>query len=500
MKLGADYRRLTPKNGYRPYDLFYDFADVKTLVTTQTPVYASIDSAETTDLRPVFNDLSFYGEDSWQVSKRLTVNFGLRWDVDPPPSDSGGHPLYTVQNLQSPANVSLAPQGTPLWSESKTNFGPRAGFSYLVHSDPGTETVVRGGGGIYYGLGNAVGAQGTLGAPYTSTKYLYGTAGLYPLTTAQAAPAPLTTAPPYSFVFAFDPHLQDPKVYMYNVALQQNFGATRSLQVSYVGNKGVNLQRNELLQPSMGGSANFAYLDVTFNSDYSNYNSAQVQFRQALSHHLQALFSYTWAHTLDNGSSLALPNPYHTVYAPSLDYGNSDLDVRHSFSTAITYELPGTRAGARSLNYVTNGWAFDSLFRSNSAQPVNVTTGQYGAFGLQYNNDAINQRPNVTGAPFYLYSATAPGHRIFNAAAFTTPGINVQGGLQRNTLRGFGAYQEDIALRRTFPLAEGISLQFRAEAFNIFNHPLFGGSRNQRRRPQRADEPVLRHFRPLARG
>ncbi len=474
VKLGGDYRRLTPKNGYRPYDIFYDFADVKTLATTQQPVYASIDSAETTDLRPVFNDLSFYGEDAWQVSKRLTVNYGLRWDVDPPPSDSGGHPLYTVTNLQDPANVALAPTGTPLWSESKTNFGPRAGFAYVIHDQSGMETVLRGGGGIYYGLGNAVGAQGTLGAPYTSTKYLYGAAGTYPLTTAQGAPAPLTTSPPFSFVFAFDPHLKDPKVYMYNASLQQNFGTSRSLQLSYVGNKGVNLLRNELLQPSMGGSPNFAYLDVTFNNDYSNYNSAQVQFRQTMSHHLQALFSYTWSHTLDNGSSLALPNPYHTVYAPSSDYGNSDLDVRNSFSTAITYELPGSQGHARAVNYVSNGWAVDSLFRSNSAQPVNVTTGQYGAFGLEYNNDAINQRPNITGQPFYLYSATAPGNRIFNAAAFTTPGLNVQGNLQRNTLRGFGAWQEDVALRRTFPIAEGVSLLFRAEAFNIFNHPLFG--------------------------
>ena len=105
---------------------------------------------------------------------------------------------------------------------------------------------------------------------------------------------------------------------MYDVSLQQNLGATRSLQISYVGNKGVNLLRSELLQPSEGGSADFAFLTTYFNHDYSNYNSAQVQFKQQLSHHLQALFSYTWSHALDNGSSLALPNPYHTVYNPDL--------------------------------------------------------------------------------------------------------------------------------------------------------------------------------------
>ena len=475
LKFGADVRRLTPKNGYRPYDIFYDFADVKTLATTGVPVYASIDSAASTGLRPIFTDLSFFAQDSWQVTPRLTLNYGLRWDYDPPPSEGTGHPLYTATNLDSPANVALAPAGTALWSASKTNFGPRFGFSYIVHNTPGFETVVRGGGGIYYGLGNVVGAQGTLGTPYSTTKNLYAKDGaIYPLNTAQATPAALTLDPPYSFTFAFDPHLKDPKVYMYNGSLQQNLGANRSLQISYVGNKGTDLLRNEMLQPSMGGSANFAYLDVEFNHDYSNYNSLQLQFKQQPWHHLQSMFSYTWSHALDNGSSIALPVPYHTVYDPALDYGNSDLDVRNTFTNATTYEVQGALKGSALLKYATNGWAVDSLFRCNSAQPVNVTTGQFGAFGLNYNNDAINQRPNTTGQPFYVASQTAPGGRVFNAAAFTTPTINVQGNLQRNTLRGFGAWQEDVALRRTFPIRDGVNLLFRAEAFNVVNHPLFG--------------------------
>jgi outer membrane receptor protein involved in Fe transport len=475
LKFGADYRRLTPKNGYRPYDLFYSFEDMQSLVTTQIPQYTSVDSAETSALRPIFNDVSFFAEDSWQVTPRLTLNYGLRWDIDPPPSEAGGHPLYTALNLNDPANVSLAAAGTPLWSASKTNFGPRIGVSYLVHTNSGRETVFRAGWGIYYGLGDEIGAQGTLGAPYTATTTLNGAAGTYPLSKAAAAPPPLTIAPPYSYVFAFDPHLKDPRVFMYNVSVQQNLGATRSVLMSYVGNVGRNLLRSELLQPTEGGNANFAYLTAYFNTDYSNYNSAQVQFKQNLSHHLQALFSYTWSHALDNGSSLALPNPYFTVYDPHLDYGNSDLDVRNSFSNAITYELPGAKSGNGLVNYVSEGWALDSLFRSNSSLPVNINTGVFGAFGMQWNDDAINQRPNVVGGqPFYLNVPSAPGRRVFNINAFTTPSINAQGNLQRNTIRGFSAWQEDIALRRTFPLHDRLDLVFRAEAFNIFNHPLFG--------------------------
>ncbi|GGH08775.1 TonB-dependent receptor [Silvibacterium dinghuense] len=482
-KFGGDYRRLTPLNGYRPYDIFYDFADVKTLVTTQEPVYAAIDSAETAEIHPVFNNLSLFAEDSWQISPRFTLNYGLRWDIDPPPS-SGKYPLYTATNLEDPANVELAPAGTKLWNESRTNFAPRVGFSYLARTQPGWETVVRAGAGVYYGLGNEIGAQGTLGTPYTSTKYLYGADGEYPLDTSAGTPAPLSTDPPYSLVFAFDPHLKDPRVTMWDVALQQSLGSSRTLQISYVGNKGDNLLRSELLQPAEGGNANFEYLTAYFNHAYSNYNSLQVQFKQNLSHHLQALFSYTWSHALDNSSSLALPNPYHTIYDPHQDYGNSDLDVRQSFSNAITYEMPGLHSSHAFTRYVSSGWALDSLFRSNTALPVNVNTGVYGAFGMEWNDDAVNQRPNlVPNSPLYVRGSTCaarngglpcPGGKGYNPGHFSTPTIDAQGDLQRNTIRGFSAWQEDVALRRTFPIHDSLALQFRAEAFNVFNHPLFG--------------------------
>jgi hypothetical protein len=187
------------------------------------------------------------------------------------------------------------------------------------------------------------------------------------------------------------------------------------------------------------------------------------------------LASYTWSHGLDNGSSVALPIPYHTVYNPKLDYGDSDYDVRNSFSTAITYEVPKVSASNSFLSYAANGWAVDSLFRSNSASPINLTTGIY-SYGLIYNQTAVNQRPEVVpGEPFYLKEASAPGGKVINAAAFTTPATTfTQGDLARNGVRGFDVWQEDIALRRDFPIREGVDLLFRAEAFNVFNHPLFG--------------------------
>jgi outer membrane receptor protein involved in Fe transport len=474
-KFGGDYRRLTPTNGYRPWDIFYSFPDVKTLATTGIPDYASIDTTDTSELRPIFNNLSFFAEDSWRISSRFTLNYGLRWDFGPPPSEDSGHPFFTAINLNDPANVMLAPKGTQLWESDKTNFAPRLGISYEVHQSSGFETVFRGGGGIFYGLGNQQGAQGTLGFPYSRTKYLYGEDGAFPVSVEDGAPVPYTLDPPYSFVFAFDPHLKDPRVYMWNASLQQNLGENRSLQLTYVGNHGDDLLRREMLTHQMGGNPDFQFLDVTTNSDYSNYNALQVQFKQNPWHRLQFLASYSWAHALDNGSGVALPIPYHTVYSPALDYGNSENDVRNAFSAAVTYEVPGMKVDNGLVRYLTNGWAVDSLFRSNSALPINITTGVY-SFGLVYNNDAINQRPNiVANQPFYLSDATAPGGKVVNAAAFSTPASSfTQGDLQRNGLRGFGAWQEDLAIRRDFAIHDAWNLQFRAEAFNIFNHPLFG--------------------------
>ena len=481
LKLGVDYRRLTPTNGYRPWDIFYvanSFADL----ANGTLFDAGITSNDTSELRPIFTNVSLYAQDEWRVVPRLTLSYGLRWDYDPPPSEASGHPFFTATNLNDPANVALAPKGTPLWSANKHNFAPRFGIAYTANNTTGRELVFRGGWGIFYGLGNQQGAQGTLGFPYSRSNTLYGTdcggcggTATYPISPAEAAPIPYSLNPPYGLVFAFDPQLKDPRVYQWNGTVEQSLGTTRSLQLSYVGNKGDDLLRRSMLTPAMGGNANFTYLDVVTNQGYSNYNALQAQFKQHPWHGLQLITSYTWSHAIDNGSSVNLPNPYNNVYSPALDRGDSDFDIRHSFSTALSYEVPGSHGGNRALRALTNGWAADSLFRANSASPVNVTTGVF-SFGLIWNTDAANQRPDlVPGQPLYLYSSQYPGGKRINPAAFVAPADTfTQGDLGRNALRGFGAWQEDLAIRRTFRITEKVSLLFRAEAFNIFNHSNLG--------------------------
>ncbi|MGA7696440.1 MAG: TonB-dependent receptor, partial [Candidatus Sulfotelmatobacter sp.] len=148
---------------------------------------------------------------------------------------------------------------------------------------------------------------------------------------------------------------------------------------------------------------------------------------------------------------------------------------------AISYEIPGPGSGP--WRSIFGNWSTDSIIYARSATPVNVVTG-LDTFGLLLSGNQSVQRPNVIpGVPFYVDESGAPGGKIINAAAFSVP-VSGQGDLGRNALRGFGATQWDITLRRQFRFTERLSLQFRGDFFNILNHPNFGSPINYLSSPQ----------------
>jgi len=209
-------------------------------------------------------------------------------------------------------------------------------------------------------------------------------------------------------------------------------------------------------------------LQVTGTYFSSSYNSLQLQLNRKLSQRLQAMLSYTWSHSIDNrsdqsGDSL-VGQDFTTLLDPNQNRGDSDFDIRHSLHGAIFAHLPAPRTEFATA--LLRNWTASSIFFARSAPPTNVlTVTAAGAI----------VRPDVApGQPLYLYSSTYPGGKRFNPAAFANVPDNVaQGNLGRNVLRGFGAWQADFALHREFRLAEHTSLQFRGEAFNVFNHPTF---------------------------
>jgi len=166
------------------------------------------------------------------------------------------------------------------------------------------------------------------------------------------------------------------------------------------------------------------------------------------------------------------------------NWGPSDFDVRNAFTAGVTYDLPVPAHYNAFPRAIMRGWSVESFIVGRSAQPVDLSDTNFSGFDSSVQ---ANIRPDVIpGQPFYLYGAQYPGGKAFNPAAFTNPPVDPttgnplrQGDLGRNVLRGFGAFQWDLAIHRDFPLHESLKLQLRAEMFNVVNHPNFGPPNNQ---------------------
>jgi hypothetical protein len=469
LKFGVDYRRLSPVFDPARYSLAPIFLGVPAALTGRAS-FVSI-SASAGPRSPLFKNFSAYGQDTWKASPRLTFTYGLRWEVNPPPSEKNGEDPFAVDQVDNPALLALAPRGTSLWQTTYDNFAPRVGFAYQLSQRQGGESVLRGGFGIFFDLGTGTSATAFAnGFPYVTSKLLFGVP--YPLDAAQASPPRFSLDPPVLSIAVFDPKLKLPYVYQWNLSLEQSLGLNQTVSASYVAAVGRRLLRQELFRgPALGNNSIFtpgSFVNVTRNAATSDYHALQLQFQRRLSRGLQALGSYTWSHSIDTASNDSSSFAPAAIIDPKADRGPSDFDVRHSFTSAVTYNVPTPEAGAIG-NAVLRNWSVDTIFRARTATPVNVITGT-AIFGV---SDVF--RPDlVLGVPLYVDDPAVAGGRRINRAAFSAPPTSRQGTLGRNALRGFGASQLDLALRRQFNLSERANLQFRAEFFNILNHPNFG--------------------------
>lgn len=464
LKFGVDYRRLSPTSGPRLYDQFVQFDCVTGCANSMTSGVTSFDTIDAnTSVAIAFNNLSLYAQDTWLVNSRLSLTYGLRWDFNPPPHALDGKTLITFVNLADPNNLTLAPTGTPLFQSSHTNFGPRIGLAYAISQGNGHQSVLRAGFGIFYDLGTAIAGTTVTNVPFSKSKILFGVP--YPFTESDAAPPTLDLNPPYGSLFLPDHRLKLPRTYQWNVAFQQSVGSNQSVAFTYVGSLGRDLERQIAL-----ASIDFStFLNVTSNLATSDYHALQIQFQRHLSQGLQALISYTWSHSIDTASDTITGNSSAppTLIDPRMDRGPSDFDVRHSFSGAVSYDIPNPRIGSLG-EVLLHGWGVDTLALARTATPVDIV----GGFILT--PAVTNLRPNIVpGQTFYLSDQSAPGGRRLNPDAFALNFSGQQGNLPRNFLRGFAAWQINLVVRRQFRITEKLNLQFRSEFFNLFNHPNF---------------------------
>jgi hypothetical protein len=478
IKLGVDYRRLSPSYGPNLYSQAVFFGDVSSAENGNVLFGLFGSNLSATFL---FRNLGIFAQDTWRMGSRTTLTYGLRWDVDFAPSSLSGPslPAVTGFDLNDLSHLALTPAGTSSFKTRYGNIAPRFGLAYQLSQTPDHERVVRGGIGIFYDL-----ATGETGNILAQSSYPFGagqfaSGGQFPFDAATAAPLPITasglSAPGSSPLSVFDPRLALPYTMEWNFSFEQAFGKQQSLSLSYVGSAG-----RKLIQSAIVASPNPRFNSTFFvtNAATSDYGALQTQFQRQWRRNLQVLVSYTWSHSIDTasaGSNIVGSNLLVTKEFATSNRGSSDFDIRHALSAASTYDIPVPRVNPL-MRVVLGGWSVQNIVQVHSAPPVNV----FESDSAQLVRFSTQVRPDIVpGQPLILFASTYPGGRALNPAAFVSPPEDAdgnpirQGTLGRNALRGFGLTQWDFAIHRDFPIHDSLKLEFRAELFNVLNHPNF---------------------------
>lgn len=466
VKFGLDYRHLASTSLANQFLAVLIYSSAAQL-EQNSAASAQMSTSGVVPPEPIYQNLSLYAEDEWKISPSTTLSYGLRWDLNPPPTNGSGKTPPVLDQVGDLATSTVLPEGAPEWNTDYSGIAPRFGLATQLHKSAGRETVLRVGVGNFFDTGNTLGSLGFTFLGY-GAKQSYAGLSLPVPASIYALPTPSTAAPYNQTVVGYDRNLKLPYTLQWSVAVEQGLGASRSLTLNYLGADGNRLLNAQFVNPAKLNPAfaegNGAYL-IT-NASWSNYNAFEAQFNQRLADGFQLLASMTWSHSIDNRSSSFVS------YLP-LQKGDSDFDVRMNFQLAATYNLPDfTRR--RSAGLVVNGWSLDARAFSRSAPPVDI----YGNAFIASDGTEEYARPDlVPDAPYYVRANNLPGGKRLNFAAFRSV-ASTEGDAPRNFLRSFGATEVDAALRRDFRTEHDLHLQFRAEAFNLLNHPMFGAIYN----------------------
>jgi hypothetical protein len=481
LKFGADFRRLSPTFNNFGYAQEAVFSDVPSTAAGSL-LFATVQSGRTADF--FFHNLGAFAQDTWRLRPSLTLTYGLRWELDFAPSSNPALLSVTGFNINDLSKLALAPAGTAPFQTTYGNIAPRIGAAYRLHGSQNWQTVLRGGFGIFYDL-----ATSEVGNTIVPFDYPFGAikfvGGSFPLSAGDATPPAITVANTQSFGSLLDPHLKLPYTLQWNFALDQALATQQTLSLSYIGSAGRRLiQTAATFAPSPNVPG---FTRLVTNASTSDYHALQAQFQRRLSKGVQALASYTWSHSIDTASAgSAFGNEPNILTSIGQNRGPSDFDIRHSVSVGVMYEIHAPKINAVS-DALLRGWSFENVVQAHSAPPVTVLSQQSSIINTLF----VPFRADVVpGQPLYLFGLQCasilqaagelgpgqgcPGGKAFNPNAFVNPPPKQQGNLGRNALRAFGAWQWDFAVHRDFPIQETLKLQFRAEMFNILNHPNFG--------------------------
>ena len=437
------------------------------------------------------NEGSFYVQDYWQVTPKLNLTYGVRYEyLQPWVEENNNMANFNMTTL----SVDLAGRGAnsrSLVNSNTTNFMPRLGIAYQLRPT----TVLRGGFGIFYSPENdSRDVILTENYPFYTEQEFYNDpyyfsysldAGAARSTTISipsgASSINLTTVPGASSQIVNSEPTNFPTGYSknYNLTLQQQLSNTTSFEVGYLGAASRNLSY-EVGNYNVNNhlSSKIGKVNALLPVGISNYDSLQAKIDRNFSHGYGVLISYTWSHNRDNGPAPRdlgkggdFPqNPFNV----NAEYANSDSDVRNNLVASQEIELPfghGKRFLANPNKWTQGfigGWQLNSITTLHGGRPINILSDSGNA-------NYPGLRPNLVGNPFVKHRTTS---EWFNPAAFQVPagqysstsgGALIVGNAPRNFIYGPGFTDEDLSLFKSFGLPHGMNFQVRVESFNVLN-------------------------------
>lgn len=457
IKVGLDYRRTRLRLRSFGTSLQYIASSVQDLIENQDALLFASSAQPSAFL---LNATSLYAQDTWRLTKRLNLDYGLRWELNPAPTGIDGTSVAVWSSPKDLSHLRVTATKGSLWNSQYSAVAPRIGVVFSPRSK-GT-LLVKAGGGIFYDL--ASDAVGSLGQAFPNVSSFCCASLTFPVSSAAPYVPVLSSTPPYpDGVLAYDPNLASPRTYQWNVSVERGIGP-QTVSLAYVGQKGRQLLKQvgfDQPSPQFQGA-----VLITENASLSNYDALQIQYRRPMLRHVQALASYTWSHSRDDASSDTVPAANSSLILGGHDYGSSDFDVRNAFSGAFVFE-PAALRSSKWAEVLTRDWSFSGTGVIRSGFPLNasiLTATIAGAY----------PRPDrLYNVPVWLSSAMSGGGKRLNPAAFVEPQSGEQGTEARNDIAGFGLTQLDLSVARTLRWERIAQLQMRVDAFNLLNHPNF---------------------------
>jgi hypothetical protein len=426
---------------------------------------------------------SAFIQDDYRASGKLTLNLGLRYDYF--------SPIVSVNNQQSNfdyatgklvvAGQNGASRG--LVTPDHLNFSPRVGFAWNMHP----QTVLSSGFGIFWS-GQEIRTAAPLQLAYNLPFYYQPTFvsdGITPVLTVSGGFPPLNPLnAPDPGVTSVDSRLRTPSYAEWNLSLQQGLPFATTMQLSYAGSKGTHLQslvdRNQVIVPGPGDIQprrpypNYGPFAAIENRGNSTYHSLQLRVEKRPAHGLYFLSSFTWSKVMNDQPEICCNQPYaQNSWDIPADRGPADFNQKLRWVLSTDYQLPfghGQRfaANSRALDLIFGGWHVGGIYTLASGFPFSPEIGY----------DPSNTGSQGLLRPNQITDGNLPGGQRnpnvwFNINAYALPAPYTYGDARRNSLVGPGINSFDASLRKVFATVRNQSLEFRAEAFNLLNHPNF---------------------------